>query len=593
MIERELSSASSISEDDSYLELTVPRTPSTPLSASPRATNKNGRSHFNWDVVDSGVLPLNKSQSELLEHNRIITNGTNCNKSDENSKPIRTADTDSDSPEYCASPLSMINCHKAKGLSLSSSASQSQVLTSLKPKTSQMFKVPDYADSIVSELPVTKIHLIRSPKLMMRKHCLSSQGSSISSMEDEDAEDDCLRMAGPAANKATSESADHFSKKKIFRKHTHTSHKPETLVMSKKTKHHHKHPHLHHSSSHRDTATEDTDSDSPFSNISRFLKSSFPTIFTSSTAKVTKLPSPLEKDGLIVESKDDLYKDLIGKAMYSLPSENDYPVIEGFEVREFPQSSRKETFNEGDCKNGACVTNGAENGNLLDDWSKETDGKLLSDSKKVNGYHEDIHKNINDFENGLNELEINSNYDYNQSEMKTKNKDLLESQSGKPFSSESASSFSKEFIELYMQYVDIGDTDIIQAAEFNNKKRSQVDNKHTNPSSHTVKGKSLDLDLKARQRIRCHSTSSIECKSKKRQQQTIKTSDSPLIKQNGELCHVTNGNGASTAEPQYQRYYHVFKKKELVQLIQNHEPSLRIVQSCYDHANWCVVAEKI
>ncbi|CAI2387862.1 unnamed protein product [Moneuplotes crassus] len=41
----------------------------------------------------------------------------------------------------------------------------------------------------------------------------------------------------------------------------------------------------------------------------------------------------------------------------------------------------------------------------------------------------------------------------------------------------------------------------------------------------------------------------------------------------------------------YHRYYHVFKKGELEALI-NKIPGLKIEQSYYDHANWCVVLEK-
>ena len=42
----------------------------------------------------------------------------------------------------------------------------------------------------------------------------------------------------------------------------------------------------------------------------------------------------------------------------------------------------------------------------------------------------------------------------------------------------------------------------------------------------------------------------------------------------------------------YHRYYHVFKKGELEELI-NEIPGLKILESYYDHANWCVILEKI
>lgn len=41
------------------------------------------------------------------------------------------------------------------------------------------------------------------------------------------------------------------------------------------------------------------------------------------------------------------------------------------------------------------------------------------------------------------------------------------------------------------------------------------------------------------------------------------------------------------------RYYHVFREGELTQLIENHVDELHVLQTYLDHANWCVVAEKI
>ncbi|XP_006814379.1 uncharacterized protein LOC102805961 [Saccoglossus kowalevskii] len=49
-----------------------------------------------------------------------------------------------------------------------------------------------------------------------------------------------------------------------------------------------------------------------------------------------------------------------------------------------------------------------------------------------------------------------------------------------------------------------------------------------------------------------------------------------------------------TADPSTcKRYYHVFKEGELVNLVEEHVESLYVLQSYYDHANWCVVAEKV
>ncbi|XP_053616209.1 protein piccolo [Plodia interpunctella] len=43
----------------------------------------------------------------------------------------------------------------------------------------------------------------------------------------------------------------------------------------------------------------------------------------------------------------------------------------------------------------------------------------------------------------------------------------------------------------------------------------------------------------------------------------------------------------------YHRYYHVFKRGELDQLIEQYVESLHVVSSYYDQASWCVVAEKV
>lgn len=43
----------------------------------------------------------------------------------------------------------------------------------------------------------------------------------------------------------------------------------------------------------------------------------------------------------------------------------------------------------------------------------------------------------------------------------------------------------------------------------------------------------------------------------------------------------------------YHRYYHVFKRGELDQLIEKYVESLHVVSSYYDQASWCVIAEKV
>ncbi|XP_015241868.1 PREDICTED: probable tRNA methyltransferase 9-like protein [Cyprinodon variegatus] len=41
------------------------------------------------------------------------------------------------------------------------------------------------------------------------------------------------------------------------------------------------------------------------------------------------------------------------------------------------------------------------------------------------------------------------------------------------------------------------------------------------------------------------------------------------------------------------RYYHVFRDGELAELIEHHVEELHVIHSYFDHANWCVVAEKV
>ncbi|XP_038674708.1 probable tRNA methyltransferase 9B isoform X1 [Scyliorhinus canicula] len=41
------------------------------------------------------------------------------------------------------------------------------------------------------------------------------------------------------------------------------------------------------------------------------------------------------------------------------------------------------------------------------------------------------------------------------------------------------------------------------------------------------------------------------------------------------------------------RYYHVFKQGELIELIEKYTEGLQVIQTYYDHANWCVIVEKV
>ena len=57
-----------------------------------------------------------------------------------------------------------------------------------------------------------------------------------------------------------------------------------------------------------------------------------------------------------------------------------------------------------------------------------------------------------------------------------------------------------------------------------------------------------------------------------------------------ESLHSEPGTGGSLT---HLRYYHVFREGELDYLINNYVESLHIISSYYDHANWCIIAEKV
>lgn len=42
----------------------------------------------------------------------------------------------------------------------------------------------------------------------------------------------------------------------------------------------------------------------------------------------------------------------------------------------------------------------------------------------------------------------------------------------------------------------------------------------------------------------------------------------------------------------YQRYYHVFKKGELNELLVQSGVPVTVIEDYYDHENWCVIATK-
>ena len=43
----------------------------------------------------------------------------------------------------------------------------------------------------------------------------------------------------------------------------------------------------------------------------------------------------------------------------------------------------------------------------------------------------------------------------------------------------------------------------------------------------------------------------------------------------------------------HHRYYHVFREGEIDHIIDKYVQHLHIISSYYDHANWCIIAEKV
>ncbi|XP_076002503.1 putative tRNA methyltransferase 9B [Genypterus blacodes] len=69
-------------------------------------------------------------------------------------------------------------------------------------------------------------------------------------------------------------------------------------------------------------------------------------------------------------------------------------------------------------------------------------------------------------------------------------------------------------------------------------------------------------------------------------------SDGGPREKKGELQERTQGSEGQ-AEGACLRYYHVFREGELAELIENNVEELHVKHAYFDHANWCVVAEKI
>lgn len=70
---------------------------------------------------------------------------------------------------------------------------------------------------------------------------------------------------------------------------------------------------------------------------------------------------------------------------------------------------------------------------------------------------------------------------------------------------------------------------------------------------------------------------------------TNKSTDTISNASSQESLSSDRGGGSIT----YHQYYHVFREGELDQLINKYVENLHIISSYYDHASWCVVAEKV
>lgn len=71
---------------------------------------------------------------------------------------------------------------------------------------------------------------------------------------------------------------------------------------------------------------------------------------------------------------------------------------------------------------------------------------------------------------------------------------------------------------------------------------------------------------------------------------TSRTTDTSISNASSQESLSSDRGGGSIT---YHQYYHVFREGELDQLINKYVENLHIISSYYDHASWCVVAEKV
>lgn len=110
------------------------------------------------------------------------------------------------------------------------------------------------------------------------------------------------------------------------------------------------------------------------------------------------------------------------------------------------------------------------------------------------------------------------------------------------------------------------------------------DEEHFCGSNHAVRQASEDeetLRTTATTTSR-HLKQDSKCLKSKDQSLSLSTSDDSL------QCESDTGGSVT-----FHRYYHVFREGELDQLIEKYIDNLHIISSFYDHANWCIIAEKV
>ncbi|KAM9331147.1 putative tRNA methyltransferase 9B [Gastrophryne carolinensis] len=73
-----------------------------------------------------------------------------------------------------------------------------------------------------------------------------------------------------------------------------------------------------------------------------------------------------------------------------------------------------------------------------------------------------------------------------------------------------------------------------------------------------------------------------------RRTSTTESSDSVL----DETVAASDQESDTVDSKAYLRYYHVFREGELRSLLESDVPELHVISSCFDHGNWCIVAEK-